>query len=135
MSPSSLLFYVGVDKQLPNLLHGQEMRLYGDSAYRNQQEMLKQMQASKAMVDEGLRGRGLGRRLMTSLFAFAINNGAKAVGLQVVADNSAAEPACPAASPSSAVAGPLWNTGPSLLPVTVTQTLAVLRVPLASRTV
>ena len=28
-------------QQLPNLLHGQETRLYGDSAYRNQKEMLK----------------------------------------------------------------------------------------------
>ena len=30
-------------QQLPNLLHGQETRLYGDSAYRNQKEVLKQI--------------------------------------------------------------------------------------------
>jgi IS5 family transposase len=30
-------------QQLPNLLHGQETRLYGDSAYRNQKEMLKKI--------------------------------------------------------------------------------------------
>ena len=30
-------------QQLPNLLHGQERRLYGDSAYRNQKSVLKQI--------------------------------------------------------------------------------------------
>jgi transposase, IS5 family len=30
-------------QQLPNLLHGQETRLYGDSAYRNQKKLLKQI--------------------------------------------------------------------------------------------
>jgi len=30
-------------QQLPNLLHGQETRVYGDSAYRNQKKVLKQI--------------------------------------------------------------------------------------------
>jgi len=30
-------------QQLPNLLHGKETRMYGDSAYRNQKEVLKQI--------------------------------------------------------------------------------------------
>jgi IS5 family transposase len=30
-------------QQLPNLLHGRETRLYGDSAYANQKEMLKKI--------------------------------------------------------------------------------------------
>jgi IS5 family transposase len=30
-------------QQLPNLLHGQERRVYGDSAYRNQKSVLKQI--------------------------------------------------------------------------------------------
>lgn len=41
------------------------------------------------VVDETLRGQGLGRRLMTALFGWAISHGAKAVCLQVVADNTA----------------------------------------------
>ncbi|WBU29019.1 GNAT family N-acetyltransferase [Rhodopseudomonas palustris] len=41
------------------------------------------------VVDEALRGQGLGRRLMQALFAWGISNGAKAVCLQVVADNKA----------------------------------------------
>jgi N-acetylglutamate synthase len=41
------------------------------------------------VVDAALRGHGLGRRLMHALFAWAISNGAKAVCLQVVADNTA----------------------------------------------
>lgn len=41
------------------------------------------------VVDEALRGQGLGRRLMTALFAWAAHHGAKAVCLQVVADNTA----------------------------------------------
>ncbi|MBI5128084.1 MAG: GNAT family N-acetyltransferase [Rhodopseudomonas palustris] len=41
------------------------------------------------VVDETLRGQGLGRRLMQALFAWGIHNGAKAVCLQVVADNVA----------------------------------------------
>lgn len=35
--------HVHDSQQLPNLLHGQETRLHGDSAYRNQKEMLKQI--------------------------------------------------------------------------------------------
>lgn len=41
------------------------------------------------VVDEALRGQGLGRRLMTALFAWAVYHGAKASCLQVVADNIA----------------------------------------------
>ncbi|MFC0241529.1 GNAT family N-acetyltransferase [Rhodopseudomonas telluris] len=41
------------------------------------------------VVDAALRGQGLGRRLMQALFAWGIGNGAKAVCLQVVADNTA----------------------------------------------
>ncbi|OPF92732.1 GNAT family N-acetyltransferase [Rhodopseudomonas palustris] len=41
------------------------------------------------VVDPALRGQGLGRRLMHALFAWGISNGAKAVCLQVVADNKA----------------------------------------------
>ncbi|RJF76676.1 GNAT family N-acetyltransferase [Rhodopseudomonas palustris] len=41
------------------------------------------------VVDAALRGRGLGRRLMHAVFAWAISHGAKAACLQVVADNMA----------------------------------------------
>lgn len=41
------------------------------------------------VVDEALRGRRLGRRLMMALFAWAVSHGAKAACLQVVADNVA----------------------------------------------
>lgn len=41
------------------------------------------------VVDAALRGQGLGRHLMTSLFAWATGLGAKAACLQVVADNIA----------------------------------------------
>lgn len=41
------------------------------------------------VVDEALRGQGLAQRMMTALFAWAAAQGAKAVCLQVVADNVA----------------------------------------------
>jgi GNAT superfamily N-acetyltransferase len=41
------------------------------------------------VVDDAMRGQGLGRRLMQSLFAWARANGATAACLQVVADNVA----------------------------------------------
>jgi GNAT superfamily N-acetyltransferase len=41
------------------------------------------------VVDAAMRGQGLARRMMTALFAWARDNGANAVCLQVVADNIA----------------------------------------------
>ena len=41
------------------------------------------------VVDEALRGQGIGRRMMTSLFAWATARSANAACLQVVADNTA----------------------------------------------
>lgn len=41
------------------------------------------------VVDEALRGQGIGRRLMQALFAWAVGHRAKAACLQVVADNTA----------------------------------------------
>ena len=41
------------------------------------------------VVDAAMRGQGLARRMMTALFGWAAANGARAVCLQVVADNVA----------------------------------------------